>query len=243
MTGIVAHYMDHGGKRGASALLLITILVALFVSTSSAITLDDALATTLEKNPAIVEAKLALEQASGQRLVLRSIGLPDFRMQGLAGVQGGKRAGEPPTQGFGLARGFFRQPLFHAAVPASYRRGDVAVLIAQQRLNVTVVEQLHATRVAFYAALLNDALRDLGEAQRQRLADNVKTQAERYDAGQSDRGALAAARFNPVIRAFHARLIAAGKLPKVALVACMRKLLTILNAIVRDRTPWTWEAA
>jgi len=56
-------------------------------------------------------------------------------------------------------------------------------------------------------------------------------------------GALAAARFNPVIRAFHARLIAAGKLPKVALVACMRKLLTILNAIVRDRTPWTREAA
>lgn len=55
--------------------------------------------------------------------------------------------------------------------------------------------------------------------------------------------ALAAARFNPVIRAFHARLIAAGKLPKVALVACMRKLLTILNAIVRDRTPWTREIA
>jgi transposase len=56
-------------------------------------------------------------------------------------------------------------------------------------------------------------------------------------------GALVAARFNPVIRAFHARLIAAGKLPKVALVACMRKLLTILNAIVRDRTPWTREIA
>ena len=56
-------------------------------------------------------------------------------------------------------------------------------------------------------------------------------------------GALVAARFNPVIRAFHARLLAAGKLPKVALVACMRKLLTILNAIVRDRTPWTREAA
>ena len=56
-------------------------------------------------------------------------------------------------------------------------------------------------------------------------------------------GALAAARFNPVIRAFHARLIAAGKLPKVALVACMRKLLTILNAIVRDRAPWTREIA
>jgi transposase len=56
-------------------------------------------------------------------------------------------------------------------------------------------------------------------------------------------GALVAARCNPIIRAFHARLIASGKLPKVALVACMRKLLTILNAIVRDRTPWTQEIA
>lgn len=45
--------------------------------------------------------------------------------------------------------------------------------------------------------------------------------------------ALTAARWNPVIRTFYARLLAAGKLPKVALVACMRKLLTILNAVAR----------
>jgi transposase len=50
--------------------------------------------------------------------------------------------------------------------------------------------------------------------------------------------ALAAVRFNPTIAAFHARLIAAGKLPKVALVACMHKLLTILNALLRSRSPW-----
>jgi transposase len=49
---------------------------------------------------------------------------------------------------------------------------------------------------------------------------------------------LAAIRHNPVIREFHARLIAAGKLPKVAIVACMRKLLTILNAMLRDGKPW-----
>ncbi len=160
----------------------------------NAISLDAALATTLEKNPAIVEAKIALEQAAGRRLVLRSIGLPDVRIQGLAGVQGGQRAGEPDTQPFGLARGFFTQPLFDAAVPASRRRGDVEVLLAQQRLNVAVVEQLHGTRIAFYTALLNDSLRELGEAQRQRLAENVNTQAERYQAGRSDRGAMASAR-------------------------------------------------
>ena len=49
---------------------------------------------------------------------------------------------------------------------------------------------------------------------------------------------LAAIRSNPVIRAFHHRLIAAGKAKKVAITACMRKLLTILNAMVRTNTRW-----
>jgi transposase len=49
---------------------------------------------------------------------------------------------------------------------------------------------------------------------------------------------LSATTRNPLIRSFYQRLIAAGKLPKVALVACMRKLLTILNAMVRTNTPW-----
>lgn len=49
---------------------------------------------------------------------------------------------------------------------------------------------------------------------------------------------LTAARYNPGIRAFYERLKAAGKLPKVALVACMRKLLTMLNAMVRTGKPW-----
>ncbi len=51
-------------------------------------------------------------------------------------------------------------------------------------------------------------------------------------------GALVATRYNPAIRAFYTRLRAAGKPAKVALVACMRKLLTILNAILRTGTPW-----
>jgi transposase len=50
--------------------------------------------------------------------------------------------------------------------------------------------------------------------------------------------ALSASRTNPVIRAQYQRLLAAGKLKKVALVACMRKLLTILNAMMRSGTSW-----
>lgn len=49
---------------------------------------------------------------------------------------------------------------------------------------------------------------------------------------------LVASRFNPVIRIFYQRLCAAGKPKKVALTACMRKLLTILNAIFKHQTPW-----
>jgi transposase len=49
---------------------------------------------------------------------------------------------------------------------------------------------------------------------------------------------LVAIRCNPVIAAMYQRLLAAGKPKKVAIVACMRKLLVILNAMARDHTPW-----
>jgi transposase len=50
--------------------------------------------------------------------------------------------------------------------------------------------------------------------------------------------ALVASRYNPVIAACYRRLLAAGKPKKVALTACMRKLLVILNALIRDQRPW-----
>lgn len=51
-------------------------------------------------------------------------------------------------------------------------------------------------------------------------------------------GALVAARWNPALKAFYARLRAAGKPAKVALIAVARKLLILLNAILRDQRPW-----
>ena len=51
-------------------------------------------------------------------------------------------------------------------------------------------------------------------------------------------GALTASRFNPVIRDFYQRLLAYGKPKKAALVACMRKLLVILNSMFKHRSPW-----
>jgi transposase len=51
-------------------------------------------------------------------------------------------------------------------------------------------------------------------------------------------GAMVAARHNPILKAFYDRLVTAGKPKMVALIAVARKLLTILNAIARDKKPW-----
>jgi transposase len=50
--------------------------------------------------------------------------------------------------------------------------------------------------------------------------------------------AMSASNWNPVLKAFHDRLTAAGKLPKVVIVAVMRKMITMLNAMVRDGVVW-----
>ena len=51
-------------------------------------------------------------------------------------------------------------------------------------------------------------------------------------------GAMVASRHNPVIRDFYQKLLATGKPKRVALVACMRKLLVILNAMLKHGCPW-----
>jgi outer membrane protein TolC len=160
---------------------------------ASAVTLETVLQTALEKNPAIQEAKSGLEQASGQRLVFRSVVWPQVELGVPAGVQAGHRAGESGVKGFGVGRGSLNQVLFNMAVPPSLRRGDVEVLIAQQQLNVAVVEQLHAARLAFYAALYNRSLESIREEQRQKLNANVATQKDRFEAGLADRSAFTSA--------------------------------------------------
>jgi outer membrane protein TolC len=161
--------------------------------TAGAVTLQTVLRTTLERNPAIQEAKSGLEQAAGQRLVFRSVAWPDVELGVPAGVQAGHRAGESGVKGFGVVRGALTQTLFNAGLPASLRRGDVEVLIAQQQLNVAVVEQLHAARLAFYAALYNRSLESIRREQQRRLEENAATQRTRFEAGLADKSALTSA--------------------------------------------------
>lgn len=175
---------------------IVAIFGVTFVATLSradAVTLEQVLQTTLEKNPTIQEAKAGLEKATGRRLELRSIAWPDARIGIPAGVQGGAQAGDSGTKVFGFVRGFLTQPLFNSAIPPSRRRGDVEILIAEQQLNVTVMEQLHAARVAFCAALFNRELESIRREQQQRLEENAASQKDRYEAGLTDRGAFTSA--------------------------------------------------
>jgi transposase len=105
------------------------------------------------------------------------------------------------------------------------------------------------------AAILIAELPELGHLSRQQLSALVGVAPLHHDSGQY-RGvrriwggrapvrralymaALVATRFNPVIRGFYHRLLAAGKPKLVALVACMRKLLTILNAMIKAKREW-----
>jgi outer membrane protein TolC len=180
--------------KSKSYLIALTGAAALSIlANARGVTLEAALGTTLEKNPAIRQAKLNLEQTAGQRLVLRSIMWPTVRIGVPAGVQGGHRAGESSTKLFAFARGSFVQPLFNAAIPPSRRLGNVDLLIAQQQLNVAVVEQLHAARLAFYTALYNRGLQSICEKQRMHLEENVASQKDRYQAGLVNRGAFTSA--------------------------------------------------
>ncbi len=105
------------------------------------------------------------------------------------------------------------------------------------------------------AATLISSLPELGLAVTSRLSALVGVAPMNHDSGsqrakrfiRGGRGDVravlfmavqSAVRFNPALKVVYDRLVASGKAKKVALVACMRKLLGILNAVVRDRTPW-----
>ena len=150
-----------------------------------------------QNNPAIQQAKIELEKAAGQRLVLRSIFYPEANLKMIAGVAGGHRIElSDESKAFGFPQAYFAQALFNAAIPASRRRGDIELLLAQQRLNIAVVEQLHKTRIAFYTALYNRSLETLRESQKQQLEADIEAQQARYEAGTTERNALTAVRLH-----------------------------------------------
>jgi len=134
---------------------------------------------------------------------------------------------------------------------------QLAALIASQpvwREQAALLRSVPGVGPVLTATLLAD-LPELGQLSRQKLAKLVGVAPLNRDSGtwQGTRrcwggratvrtalymSALAATRCNPVIRAHYQQLLSRGKLKKVALVACMRKLLGILAALVRTARPW-----
>jgi len=180
-------------KFSCSIVAIFGVTFVAILSRADAVTLEQILQITLEKNPTIQQAKARLEEAAGRRLELRSIMWPDAKIVIPAGVQGGHRAGESGAKGFFFVRGILTQALFNAAIPPSRRRGDIQILIAEQQLNVAVMEQLYAARVAFYTALFNRELESIRREQQRQLEENAASQKDRYQAGLIDRGAFTSA--------------------------------------------------
>src|SRR5256884_424148 len=116
-------------------------------------------------------------------------------------------------------------------------------------------DRIDARVIAHFAEAVKPAPRPLPDAATQELAALIGVAPFNRDSGTLRgrrpvyggraevravlyMGALVATRHNPVIKTFYERLLAAGKAKKVALTACMHKLLTIMNAMVRDLKPW-----
>lgn len=153
----------------------------------------------LERNPEILAARRLLEGAGGQRLVFRSEALPRVSLGLPAGFI--SRRGDTDSRTFVLITGQLSQPLFDVAVPASWRSGDLALLAAQQNLNVTVSSRLHAARQAYLRALhargilgvlaeIEDALQQNRAFERQRVEAGLAARSDliRAEVQQLNRG-------------------------------------------------------
>ena len=154
------------------------------------LTLEECLRETAANNPSIIAARLDVQRATGTRLVLRARALPTLGIGGTVGYQGAQNSqdlrADPKT---GAAAGTtvrkaqfiligtenLEQPIFDAAIPASWRRGDVGVLAAQQNYYTVAVAELYQARALFYQALRQQERGALLRRSDEVLATNVRT--------------------------------------------------------------------
>jgi outer membrane protein len=142
----------------------------------------------LARNPAIQQQRTEVERAAGTKLVFTSRALPRLSAQVRAGDREGSLYGAGGI--FSILTAAFAQPLVDTGIPASLRRGKLEVLIAEQNLNLTVINELHALRQAYLRALLSRDLLDLHEQIEKRLEANHESQRELLDAGAGTRQAV-----------------------------------------------------
>lgn len=189
------------------------------------LTLADCLRETAEHNPAILQQRANIERAFANRITLRARAMPSLSIAGIAGVLNEEQNvvnsktvivnGKPRTVTNGsnqitnntviaLGTGGLFQPIFDAAIPASFRRGTAETLAAEQNFYSVASTQLHAARLLFYQTLYQQGNGELLRQSDAVLAENVKSQNQLVTAGLAGRTALLSAEvqranFNPGI--------------------------------------------
>jgi transposase len=137
--------------------------------------------------------------------------------------------------------------------PLAEAQQQVLAAMVTRRCQLVTMMQSERQRLQLAIAIVRPSTEVMIEAIRRQF-DDVEAQmvshvqahyAELDKLSRSNSGigpvasaSLTTARHNPAIKTFYDRLLAAGKLPKVTLVACMRKLQTIPNAMVKTNKPW-----
>ena len=182
----------------AGGLLAVGSLAPRTAARAETLTLAQCLRETAEHNPDILEQRRAVERALASRLTLRARALPTLTAGGTLGALNQEEnvkegSVQTKTDFIALATGSLYQPLFDAAVPASYRRGTLGVLAAEQNFYSVASTQLHAARLGFYRALYQQ---QNGEILRQTdavFAGNVQSQSQLVTAGLEGRAALLSA--------------------------------------------------
>lgn len=171
----------------ARSLAIATLGLALLAPLrAETLTLEACLREVVERNPEIARARAEVERAQGQRLVIRARGLPRLRVDSAVGYQGSRGPGRPATAYAGISANA-AQPLFDVAVPASFRRAELEVLIARQNFFQAAAGRLHAARLTYQVLQRRIALRSLESSTAARLEENARVQASLESAGLGPR--------------------------------------------------------
>ena len=155
------------------------------------ISLEEYMGEVFLKNPAILGAKAELEEAMGEKMVFHSVLYPNVSLGLILGQQG-ERSTVPVTEAreIALTTGNLSQPLFNATIPASFRRGNVNLIVAQQKFQATVSSTLFQARMSYYNALLSRSVLQLLLELEVPLRENIKLETDRVNTGLSARSSL-----------------------------------------------------
>ncbi len=171
------------------------ILALLPSARAEVLTLEDCLRETAAHNPTLISQQFDVQRATGTRLTLRARALPTLTLGANLGYQGAEDSNQQrittrladgktqttvvtsvrQAQAILLGTGSLTQTIFDAAIPASWRRGDVGILAAQQTYYTVAVSELYQTRTLFTRALYEQQRGELLRGIEDILAANIRS--------------------------------------------------------------------